>query len=192
MGQWPQFWPAESLRQLRPDDRYLELVHRLDRDTSGLIMIARRSAMLRELHRQLREDEVDKRYLALVAGSWPRSLRVVEAPLEKCPAVGERMVRVAREGKRSITEFTIVERFEAQPCWRGKADHRSHITRSGCTPATPAFPCWVMKYSDEGTAGSAVPSVCSACSCTPAHCAFRCPATAGCGARRIWIQISKI
>ena len=95
-GSGLSFGLIESLRQLRPDDRYLELVHRLDRDTSGLIMIARRPAMLRELHRQLREDEVDKRYLALVAGSWPRSLRVVEAPLEKnVLQSGERMVRVA-------------------------------------------------------------------------------------------------
>ena len=71
-GSGLSFGLIESLRQLRPDDRYLELVHRLDRDTSGLIMIARRPAMLRELHRQLREDKIDKRYLALVAGSWPK------------------------------------------------------------------------------------------------------------------------
>ena len=89
----------ECLRQLRPTDRYLELVHRLDRDTSGLILIARRPAALRDLHRQLREDKVDKRYLALVAGKWPRNLKRVEAPLQKnVLQSGERMVRVAREG----------------------------------------------------------------------------------------------
>ena len=112
-GSGLNFGMIECLRQTRPEDRYLELVHRLDRDTSGLIMVARRPAMLREIHRLLREDKVDKRYLALVAGKWPRSLRRVEAPLQKnVLQSGERMVRVAKEGKRSITEFAVVERFE--------------------------------------------------------------------------------
>ena len=74
-GSGLSFGLIECLRQMRPDQRYLELVHRLDRDTSGLILIAKRPAILRELHRQLREKHVDKRYLALVAGSWPRSCR---------------------------------------------------------------------------------------------------------------------
>ena len=82
-GSGLSFGLIECLRQMRPDDRYLELVHRLDRDTSGLILIAKRAGMLRELHRQLREKHIDKRYLALVAGSWPKSCRVVEAPLQK-------------------------------------------------------------------------------------------------------------
>ena len=112
-GSGLNFGLIECLRQSRPDDRYLELVHRLDRDTSGLILIARRPAILRELHRQLREGHVDKRYLALVPGSWPRRLGVVEAPLAKnVLKSGERMVRVAKEGKRSITRFSIVERLE--------------------------------------------------------------------------------
>jgi 23S rRNA pseudouridine955/2504/2580 synthase len=116
-------------------------------------MIARRPAMLRELHRQLREDKVDKRYLALVAGSWPRSLRVVEAPLEKnVLQSGERMVRVAREGKRSVTEFAIVERFsqatlvEAKPITGRTHQIRVHARHAG-------FPLLGdNKYSDENTA----------------------------------------
>ena len=112
-GSGLNFGMIECLRQSRPDDRYLELVHRLDRDTSGLIMVARRPALLREIHRQLREDKVDKRYLALVPGKWPRALKRVDAPLQKnVLQSGERMVRVAKEGKRSITEFSVVERFE--------------------------------------------------------------------------------
>ncbi len=152
-GSGLSFGLIESLRQLRPEDRYLELVHRLDRDTSGLIMIARRPAMLRELHRQLREDKVDKRYLALVAGSWPRSLRVVEAPLEKnVLQSGERMVRVAREGKRSVTEFSVLERFgratlvEAKPITGRTHQIRVHARHAG-------FPLLGDdKYSDEKTA----------------------------------------
>ena len=152
-GSGLSFGMIESLRQLRPEDRYLELVHRLDRDTSGLIMVARRPAMLRELHRQLREDEVDKRYLALVAGSWPRSLRVVEAPLEKnVLQSGERMVRVAREGKRSVTEFSVVERFEQATLVEAKPiTGRTHQIRVHARHA--GFPLLGdAKYSDEKTA----------------------------------------
>ena len=61
----------EAFRQLRPDAKEIELVHRLDRDTSGLLMIAKKRSMLRHLHEALRGDGVDKRYLALVRGSWP-------------------------------------------------------------------------------------------------------------------------
>ena len=71
----------ECLRQIRTEDRYLELVHRLDRDTSGCLMVARRTAVLKDLHRQLREDRIGKTYLALVAGEWPRKRSFVEAPL---------------------------------------------------------------------------------------------------------------
>ncbi|PLW68922.1 23S rRNA pseudouridine(955/2504/2580) synthase RluC [Pseudohalioglobus lutimaris] len=128
----------ECLRQMRPDDRYLELVHRLDRDTSGLILVARRPAALRELHRQLREDKVDKRYLALVAGKWPRTLKRVEAPLEKnVLQSGERMVRVSRDGKKSVTEFAVVERFsratliEAKPITGRTHQIRVHAQHAG-------------------------------------------------------------
>jgi len=103
----------EGLRQLRQDGVYLELVHRLDRDTSGLILVAKRPAVLRELHRQLREKHMDKRYLALVGGHWPAALKTVEAPLEKnVLQSGERMVRVSKEGRHAITEFHVLERFE--------------------------------------------------------------------------------
>ncbi len=111
-GSGLNFGLIECLRQLRPGDRYLELVHRLDRDTSGLILVARKPAVLRELHRQLRGEGVDKRYLALVAGRWPRERRVVEAPLQKnIVQSGERMVRVAKEGKAAVTRFAVLEQL---------------------------------------------------------------------------------
>jgi 23S rRNA pseudouridine955/2504/2580 synthase len=151
-GSGLSFGLIECLRQMRPDDRYLELVHRLDRDTSGLILIARRPAILRELHRLLRERHMDKRYLALVAGRWPKSCRVVEAPLEKnFLQSGERMVRVSREGKRAVTEFSVVERLngatlvEAKPITGRTHQIRVHAQHAG-------FPLLGDdKYSDDRT-----------------------------------------
>ena len=102
----------ESLRRIFPDVRYLELVHRLDRDTSGLLLVAKNARILRSLHEQLRNDLMDKRYLALVAGKWPAYQKSVSAPLVKrrTPS-GERIVRVASEGKAAKTEMQVVERF---------------------------------------------------------------------------------
>lgn len=102
----------EALRQMRPDARFLELVHRLDRDTSGCVMIAKKRSMLKYLHELLRGDGVDKRYMALVDGRWPNRRKVISAPLLKNHLQsGERIVRVSPEGKRSITEFSVVERY---------------------------------------------------------------------------------
>ena len=103
----------EALRVLRPESRFLELVHRLDRDTSGCVMIAKKRSMLRFLHEQLRNGTIDKRYLALAAGRWPNRRKVVSAPLLKNTLrSGERMVNVSPEGKKSTTEFAVIERFD--------------------------------------------------------------------------------
>lgn len=102
----------EALRVLRPGQKFLELVHRLDRDTSGCVMVAKRRSMLTFLHEQLRSGAIDKHYLALVPGRWPNRRKLVNAPLLKnVLQSGERMVKVAEEGKRSLTEFEVVERF---------------------------------------------------------------------------------
>ncbi|MFT5083875.1 MAG: 23S rRNA pseudouridine955/2504/2580 synthase [Lentisphaeria bacterium] len=105
---------VEALRQIRSDCHYLELVHRLDRDTSGCIMVAKKRSMLRELHALLRaEGGIDKRYLALVRGRWPSDLGRVDAPLRKNELLsGERVVRVTSDGKPSVTQFSIVKRFQ--------------------------------------------------------------------------------
>lgn len=98
----------EALRLLRPQLKFLELVHRLDRDTSGCLLLAKKSSVLKELHGLLRSGEIKKTYVALVAGHWPKSLLKVDAPLYKNQLQsGERIVRVQAEGKSSLTEFSV-------------------------------------------------------------------------------------
>ena len=105
----------EALRQLRPDERFLELVHRLDRDTSGCIMIAKKRSMLRHLHEALRQSRVTKIYHALVVGRWESKDSSVDAPLRKNELQsGERIVRVQRDGKDSLTRFKVLRRFGTQ------------------------------------------------------------------------------
>lgn len=129
----------ESLRVIYPQERFLELVHRLDRDTSGCIMIAKKRSMLRFLHEQLRIGTIEKRYLALVSGRWPNRRKVVSAPLQKNTLQsGERMVRVSPEGKKSTTEFAVLERFkgatlvEAKPITGRTHQIRVHAQHVGC------------------------------------------------------------
>ncbi|GGJ90678.1 pseudouridine synthase [Pseudomonas matsuisoli] len=111
-GSGLNFGVIEAFRQLRAECRELELVHRLDRDTSGLLMIAKKRSMLRHLHEALRGDGVDKRYFALVRGNWPSSRKQVSAPLQKSNLrSGERMVEVNAEGKEALTTFKVVRRF---------------------------------------------------------------------------------
>jgi 23S rRNA pseudouridine955/2504/2580 synthase len=102
----------EALRAQRPDLTELELVHRLDRETSGVLLIAKRRAVLRELHRLLREREVDKRYLALVVGRWPTGTTRIDLPLKtNLKQGGERVVRVHAEGREAVTTFSPVRNF---------------------------------------------------------------------------------
>ncbi len=128
----------EVLRQMRPDAHYLELVHRLDRDTSGCIMVAKKRSMLRYLHQQLRDGHVQKYYQALVEGRWPQRCRQVNAPLKKNElSSGERMVRVDAEGKPSLTEFKVLQRFqdctlvEAKPITGRTHQIRVHAQHQG-------------------------------------------------------------
>ncbi len=111
-GSGVDFGLIEALRKLRPHEAHLELVHRLDRDTSGCILIAKKRSVLKSLHDALRGDGVDKRYLALVHGKWPSHLREINAPLMKNELKsGERVVVVSNDGKASLTQFAVVERF---------------------------------------------------------------------------------
>lgn len=101
----------EAVRAMRPDESFLELVHRLDRDTSGCILIAKKRNTLNILHQQLRERQSDKRYLTLLCGTWSGKERKITAPLIKNTLKsGERMVRVdANQGKPSTSVFNPVK-----------------------------------------------------------------------------------
>ncbi|EKE86942.1 23S rRNA pseudouridine(955/2504/2580) synthase RluC [Idiomarina xiamenensis] len=111
-GSGLQFGLIEGLRALRPQAKQMELVHRLDRETSGCILVAKRRSALRHLHQQLREKSMQKRYLALVRGQWQAHDKVVTAPLQKNTLKsGERVVRVDAEGKPSETRFNIAQRY---------------------------------------------------------------------------------
>ena len=150
-GSGLSFGVIEAFRQLRPDAKELELVHRLDRDTSGLLMIAKKRSMLRHLHEQLRGDGVDKRYMALVRGNWPTVQKQVRAPLLKSNLrSGERMVEVNEEGKEALTLFKVLRRFgdfatmvEARPITGRTHQIRVHALHAGhCIAGDP-------KYGDE-------------------------------------------
>ena len=110
-GSGVSFGVIEVLRTLYPDES-LELVHRLDRDTSGCLLIARHAATLRSLHALLRTDGFEKRYLALVRGRWELGAKRIDVPLRTDTRVGgERTVRAGASGKPSVSEFRPVQFF---------------------------------------------------------------------------------
>lgn len=108
------FGLIEAMRVLFPEKDFLELVHRIDRDTSGLLMVAEKRSVLRDLHEQLRQGRMRKTYVALLAGQLKGGQHKVTAPLFKTNLPnGERIVRVNNEeGKPSETIFRVIERFE--------------------------------------------------------------------------------
>lgn len=151
-GSGLSFGVIEALRQLRPEATEMELVHRLDRDTSGLLMVAKRRSMLRHLHAALRGNKlVDKRYLALVRGHWESGRKQVSAPLLKNTLrSGERMVEVNPEGKEALTLFRVMRRFgdfatlvEASPVTGRTHQIRVHARHAGHAIAGDA------KYGDD-------------------------------------------
>ncbi|MEC5216407.1 23S rRNA pseudouridine955/2504/2580 synthase [Actimicrobium sp. GrIS 1.19] len=102
----------EQLRAARPDAKFLELVHRLDRDTSGILLLAKKRSALTNLHEQIRDGEPDKRYLVLVQGDWVNARQHIRLPLHKYNAPdGERRVRVQADGLASHTVFSLLRRY---------------------------------------------------------------------------------
>ena len=114
-GSGVSYGVIEQMRAARADARFLELVHRLDRETSGVLLLAKKRAALVGLHEQIRENRLDKRYLACVHGHWHPDWgkrRAVKASLYKYTTPeGERRVRVQQDGLASHTVFNLVERF---------------------------------------------------------------------------------
>jgi 23S rRNA pseudouridine955/2504/2580 synthase len=110
-GSGVSFGVIEALRAGRPEE-YFELAHRLDRDTSGILIVARKGAALRTLHELLREEGFEKRYLALLQGPWDLGEKRIDAPLRTDARVGgERTVKVAAGGKPSVSIFRPVQFF---------------------------------------------------------------------------------
>jgi 23S rRNA pseudouridine955/2504/2580 synthase len=123
-GSGVSFGVIEQLRQARPGAKFLELVHRLDRDTSGILLIARKRSALTRLQDQFRERETGKTYLALVVGAWPANRKVIDVPLHKyLQADGERRVKVVAkddpDGMRSVTLVRVAQRI-SHPIPRGE------------------------------------------------------------------------
>ncbi|WP_448548679.1 23S rRNA pseudouridine(955/2504/2580) synthase RluC [Thalassotalea fusca] len=134
-GSGLSFGVIEALRALRPDARMLELVHRLDRDTSGCLVVAKKRSALRSLHQQLRDKKVQKFYHALVKGRWsPKLTRVTDALKKNDLKSGERVVVVDNiNGKESETRFKVIQHFDNATLVRAfPVTGRTHQIRVHC------------------------------------------------------------
>jgi 23S rRNA pseudouridine955/2504/2580 synthase len=120
-GSGVSYGVIEGLRALRPDAPYLELAHRLDRDTSGCLVIAKRRSALRAFQKLQEDGQVTKYYISLLQGEWRGGKRKINAPLLKTELKsGERIVRVDPAGKQAISLFTPVQKFRQATLMRVK------------------------------------------------------------------------
>lgn len=111
-GSGVEFGIIEAAKALRPHSEEFGLVHRLDRDTSGLLVVAKKRSALRRMHAALRERDMEKRYLALLAGRWVGGERRVDLPLEEHrPEGGERVTKVSARGRPAVSVFRPIRRF---------------------------------------------------------------------------------
>lgn len=112
-GSGVSFGVIEQIRRARPEARFLELAHRLDRETSGLLIVAKKRSALTRLHDMFRDGTINKRYLALVKGRWRNALQHVRLPLQKyLTDDGERRVSVSDDGKEAHSIVRLVARWE--------------------------------------------------------------------------------
>lgn len=137
-GSGVSYGVIEQLRAARPDAKFLELVHRLDRDTSGVLMLAKKRSALTNLHEQMRDGLTDKRYLVLVHGDWKNPRQHIKLPLFKYNAAdGERRVRVQADGLASHTVFVLLKKYgpfallEAELKTGRTHQIRVHLSHSG-------------------------------------------------------------
>ncbi|GHA60249.1 23S rRNA pseudouridine(955/2504/2580) synthase RluC [Photobacterium aphoticum] len=145
-GSGLKFGAIEALRALRPDARFLELVHRIDRDTSGILLVAKKRSALRKLQEQFRNKTVQKYYFALVMGEWKASCKQVTAPLLKNEV--NSIVRVNPNGKPSDTRFKVLERLDqATLIQASPVTGRTHQIRVHCQYAGHPI-AWDDRYGD--------------------------------------------
>lgn len=112
-GSGLNFGVIEAFREIRPYAKHLELVHRLDRETSGCLILAKNRSFLKECHELIRQGKVFKQYLALVHGKWPKYLKELDFPLKKnVLSSGERIVKVSPDGKTALTTVRIAKRYK--------------------------------------------------------------------------------
>ncbi|MPY26290.1 23S rRNA pseudouridine(955/2504/2580) synthase RluC [Shewanella psychropiezotolerans] len=149
-GSGVDFGVIEAMRALRPTQKFLELVHRLDKDTSGVLLIAKKRSALRHLHDQLRFKKMQKDYQALVKGTWQARDKVIKAPLLKLTLKsGERIVRVNQEGKECETRFKILQRYQGATLVQASpVTGRTHQIRVHCQYAGHPIAC-DDKYSEQ-------------------------------------------
>ncbi|MGB1984085.1 MAG: 23S rRNA pseudouridine(955/2504/2580) synthase RluC [Porticoccaceae bacterium] len=142
-GSGVSFGVIEGLRADRPEAKFLELVHRLDRDTSGCLMLAKSRSALVNLQQQIQRNHIKKSYQALVKGKWPKGKSTINAPLKKNTlASGERVVRVDGEGKASVTHFSIAKLYKEASLMDIRLETgRTHQIRVHC------------QFSDQSIAG---------------------------------------
>ncbi|ABZ76333.1 pseudouridine synthase, RluA family [Shewanella halifaxensis HAW-EB4] len=149
-GSGVEFGVIEAMRSLRTQQKFLELVHRLDKETSGVLLIAKKRSALRHLHDQLRYKKMQKDYVALVRGEWQSHDKVIKAPLLKLTLKsGERIVRVNKEGKESETRFKILQRYSDSTLVQASpVTGRTHQIRVHCQFAGHPIAC-DEKYSEQ-------------------------------------------
>lgn len=143
------FGVIEALRSLKPQQKFIELVHRLDKETSGILLIAKKRSALKHLQDQLRKKQMQKDYLALVRGEWQKHDKLINAPLlKKTLKSGERVVRVSAEGKPSQTRFKIVQKYQGATLVKASPlTGRTHQIRVHCQYTGHPIAC-DEKYSE--------------------------------------------
>ncbi len=149
-GSGVNYGVIEAFRSLRPQQKFIELVHRLDKETSGILLIAKKRSALKHLQDQLRNKNMQKDYLALVRGEWQKQDKLVNAPLLKITLKsGERIVRVNVEGKQSQTRFKIVQKYQGATLVKASPlTGRTHQIRVHCQYTGHPIAC-DDKYSES-------------------------------------------
>ncbi len=140
-GSGVQLGLIEAARQVWQADRFLELVHRIDRDTSGVIVMARKRSALRAMHEQLRLHQMRKQYWCLVVGAWSTKVKQVDVPLlRQQRASGERVVRVNQQGQQAKTMFKLLAANNAVSWLQASpVSGRTHQIRVHCQHAGHAI-----------------------------------------------------